>query len=103
MTFLHLLVLALGIVAAVALADVLSHRGIGPWPIGLGVLVLVPIAGWLYSSWLAALALGLAVGISAVLVVSWTRTFVRHRRLRREQARARREAREAQLGLTPPR
>lgn len=97
MTFLHLLVLALGVLTAIAAADVLGHRGVGPWPIGLIALALVPVAGWFYSPWLAAFSLGLALGASVVMIMSWTRTFVHRRHLRREQARDRELTRSRQL------
>lgn len=97
MTFLHLLVLALGLLAAIAGSDLLSHRGVGPWPIGLVALLLVPIAGWFYSPWIAALALGLALGTGILLVASWTRTFMTRRHARREQARRLTEAKARQL------
>ncbi|WP_193104868.1 hypothetical protein [Brachybacterium sp. FME24] len=97
MTFLHLLVLALGIPAALAAADLLGHRNIGPWPIGLVALALIPVAGWFYSPWIAAFALGLAVGAAGVIVTSWTRSFVHRRQTRREQARQREHSRSRQL------
>lgn len=97
MTFLHLLVLVLGVLAAVVVADVLGHRGLGPWPVGLIALALVPVAGWLYSPWLAAFSLGLALGAAVVTIASWTRTFVQRRHRRREQARERGLTRARQL------
>lgn len=97
MTFLHLLVLALGIVAALVLTDLLGHRGVGAWPVGLGALVLALGAGVLYSPWLAALSLGLAVGAAISLVHSWTRDLIRHRHARREQTRRAQEARRGRL------
>jgi membrane protein implicated in regulation of membrane protease activity len=96
-TFLHLLVLVLGVLTAVVVADVLGHRGLGPWPVGLVALALVPVAGWLYSPWLAAFSLGLALGAAVVTIASWTRTFVRRRHRRREQARERDLTRARQL------
>lgn len=84
-TWLHLLVLVLGAVAAVAASDLLGHRGIRPWPIGLVVLALVVAAGWFYSAWLAAAALGTGVGLLIVGGAGLVRTFVRHRRLRSER------------------
>lgn len=97
MTFLHLLVLVLGVLAAIVGADALGHRGRGPWPIALVALALVPVAGWLYSPWLAAFSLGLALGASVVMVASWTRIFVQRRHLRREQSRERELTRARQL------
>lgn len=97
MTFLHLLVLALGVVAALVLADLLGHRGIRPWPLGLAALALAVGAGILYSPWLAALSLGLALGAAVVTVASWTRTVIGRRHARREQARASQDARRKQL------
>ncbi len=97
MTFLHLLVLVLGVVAAIVVADVLGHRGLGPWPVGLIALALVPVAGWLYSPWLAAFSLGLALGAAVVMVASWTRMFVQRRHRRREQSRERELTRARQL------
>jgi membrane protein implicated in regulation of membrane protease activity len=96
-TFLHLLVLALGIVAALVVADLLGHRGVGPWPVGLAALALALGAGLLYSPWLAALSLGLALGAAVVIVASWTRTLVARRHARREQTRRAQDARRAQL------
>lgn len=97
MTFLHLLVLALGIVAAIALSDLLGHRGVGAWPIGLGALTLALGAGLLYSPWFAALSLGLALGAAISMMASWTRDIVRRRHARREQARRSQDARRNQL------
>ena len=97
MTFLHLLVLALGIVAALVLADLLGHRGVGPWPLGLAALVLAVGAGILYSPWLAAFSLGLALGAALVMVASFTRSLLDRRHARREQARRAQDARRAQL------
>ncbi|WP_422116812.1 hypothetical protein [Brachybacterium sp. UNK5269] len=100
MTFLHLLVLVLGVVAAIVGADVLGHRGLGPWPIALLALALIPVAGWLYSPWLAAGSLGLALGAAAAMVAAWTRTFAQRRRLRREQLRRRELTRARQFEQT---
>ncbi|MFC7463342.1 hypothetical protein [Brachybacterium sp. GCM10030252] len=100
MTFLHLLTLALGVLAAVAGADLLGRKSIGPWPIGLLALALVPVAGWLYSAWLAALTLGLALGAGVVMIASWTRTFVDRRRSRREMSRQQADARDRQLEVS---
>jgi len=96
-TFLHLLVLALGVVAAVVLADLLGHRGVGPWPIGLAALALAIGAGILYSPWLAAASLGLALGAAVVILASWTRSVIARRHARRHQARAAQDARRTQL------
>lgn len=98
MTFLHLLVLALGVLAAIAASDLLGHREVGPWPIGLLALALVPLAGWLYSPWIAALSLGLALGAGIVIVASWSRSFVQRRQSRKERARRSSNARAEQLG-----
>lgn len=103
MTFLHLLVLAVGALVAIVAADVLSHADIGPWPVGVVTILLIPLAGWLYSAWLLAFTVGAALGISIVLVGSWGRTFLRRRRTRREMARRRKAARAAQLGGDPHR
>lgn len=103
MTFLHLLVLALGVLAALVASDLLGHRGIGPWPVGLAALLLFPVAGWFYSPWLAALALGLGLGASAVITLSWTRTVMQRRHARRNQARDRADARSRQLEGQPTR
>jgi membrane protein implicated in regulation of membrane protease activity len=100
-TFLHLLALALGIVGAVAGSDVLGHRGIGPWPIGLLALLLVPVAGWLYSPWVAAIALGLALGTAVVRIASWRTAFRDRRQARRDQARHTADARSRQLDEAP--
>lgn len=97
MTFLHLLVLVLGAVAAIVLADVLGHRQMGPWPVGLIALVLAVLAGLSYSPWLAALSLGLGLGTGVVLVGSWTRSVLSRRHARREQARQSQSARQRQL------
>lgn len=97
MTFLHLLVLALGVVAAIVLSDLLGHQGVGAWPLGLGALVLALGAGLLYSPWLAALSLGLALGAGIAMVASWTRDILRRRHARREQARRSQDARRGQL------
>ncbi|MGO2608181.1 MAG: hypothetical protein ACTH8V_13775 [Brachybacterium tyrofermentans] len=101
MTFLHLLVLALGVAAAVIAADLLGHRDIGPWPVGLVALLMFPVAGWFYSPWLAALALGLGLGASAVITVSWARSVIQRRHERRTQARDRDRARTRQLEKHP--
>ncbi|APX34297.1 hypothetical protein BH708_18065 [Brachybacterium sp. P6-10-X1] len=98
MTFLHLLVLAMGVLVAVVAADLLSHADIGPWPVGVVTVLLIPLAGWLYSAWLLAFTVGAALGVSIVLVGSWRRTFLRRRHARREMGRRRRAARAAQLG-----
>lgn len=103
MTFLHLLVLALGVLTALVASDLLGHRGIGPWPVGLAALLLFPVAGWFYSPWLAALALGLGLGASAVITLSWTRTVMQRRHARRNQARDRADARSRQLEGQPTR
>ncbi|MFC0675261.1 hypothetical protein [Brachybacterium hainanense] len=92
MTFLHLLVLVVGVLAAVALADVLGHRGIGPWPAGLLVLPLVLLAGYLYSAWIAAFALGFALGAAIMLGAALVRSVRDHRRMRREERDRRRAA-----------
>lgn len=97
MTFLHLLTLALGVLGALAACDLLQRRGVGPWPVGLLALALVPLAGWFYSPWLAAAALGAAIGVGVRLAASGIRVFLGRRRVRREQARARQEARDRQL------
>ena len=99
MTFLHLLVLALGVAAAVIAADLLGHRDIGPWPVGLVALLMFPGAGGFYGPWLAALGLGL--GASAVITVSWARSVIQRRHARRTQARDRDRARTRQLEKHP--
>ena len=103
MTFLHLLVLAVGVLVAIVAADLLSHAGIGPWPVGVVTILLIPLAGWLYSAWLLAFTVGAALGTSIVLVGSWGRAFLRRRHTRREMARRRKAARAAQLGGGPRR
>lgn len=103
MTFLHLLVLAVGVLVALASADLLSHADVGPWPVGVVVLLLVPLSGWLYSAWLLAFTVGAALGISTVLAAVWGREFLRRRHARRETSRRRVEARSAQLGGHPHR
>lgn len=103
MTFLHLLVLAVGVLVALVAADLLSHADIGPWPVGVVTVLLIPLAGWLYSAWLLAFTVGAALGISTVLVGSWGREFLRRRHTRREMSRRRKDARSAQLGGVPDR
>ncbi|EWS82058.1 hypothetical protein [Brachybacterium phenoliresistens] len=93
MTFWHLILLVVGILAAIASADALRHRGIGVWPVGILALALVFLAGWTYSAWLSALSLGAAAGVGIVLVA----TMVRGISLRRRDRRAARAAQDEAL------
>lgn len=97
MTAIHVLVLVAGAVAAIILADLLGHRGIGPWPVGLLGLALVPVAGWFYSPWIAALALGLALGAGIMLVGARIREILRERRVVREAKNAQKSSTESML------
>lgn len=90
MTFVHLGLLALGIVAAVAAGDLLGHRGIGRWPVALAALSLVVIGGWTYSAPVSAFALGAAIGVAVGFGAEQVRSFTRTRRRYREATAARR-------------
>lgn len=101
MTLAHLILLVLGVVAAIVAADLLGHAGIGAWPIGLLVVALVGVTGWFYSGNLAAITLGLALGFCIVSGRDLVRSARRRRALR---AGARREAddlRNRKLGGQP--
>ncbi|WP_152351670.1 hypothetical protein [Brachybacterium subflavum] len=97
MTAIHVLVLVAGIVAAIVVSDLLGHRGIGAWPVGLLALVLVPVAGYFFSAWVAALSLGLAFGAGIMLLGTRVRSLMRERRLVREAREARKSATESML------
>jgi hypothetical protein len=102
MTVLHTLVLVVGLVGAIALTDVLGHRGIGPWPVGLVALALVPVAGLTVNPWLAALSLGMAVGTALVMASTRVRE-IAHERQAKKQAREHQQAmRDRQLERTDP-
>jgi len=91
-TFWHLILLVVGVLAAIASADALRHRGIGAWPVGILALALVLVAGWSYSAWLAALSLGVAAGVGIVLVATMVRGISLRRRERRTARTAQDEA-----------
>ncbi|TGD11396.1 hypothetical protein EB836_09065 [Brevibacterium sp. S111] len=79
-------IVAIGAVAAVAVSDVLEHRNLPTWPVGLIAVAGFIFAGLTYSSWLAAGALGIGCG---ALIVS-ARGFVQmvmERRSRRTDSR----------------
>lgn len=97
MTFQHLIVLALGVVLCVVMADLLRHRDRGTWPIGVLVLALVLLTGWTYSAWLAALTLGLGLGYGVVAGLDLVRSVMRGRRERRESKRLREQERARQM------
>lgn len=97
MAFLHLIVLALGVVLCVVAADLLRHRGIGTWPIGVIVLALILVTGWTYSAWLAALTLGLGLGYGVVAGLDLVRSVMRGRRERSESKRLREQERARQM------
>jgi uncharacterized protein (DUF58 family) len=97
MTAVHILVLLGGVIAAIILSDLLGHRGIGAWPVGLLALALIPVAGWFYSAWLAALALGAALGACIMLMGSRVRAMLRERRARREAREARQSTTDTML------
>lgn len=99
MSILHLLVLALGVVAAVVAADLLRHRDIGSWPVGILVVVLIPITGWTYSAWLASLTLGLGIGFAGMAGIDLVRSVGRGRSLRTQARRSREWERERQMEL----
>ncbi|PWH07687.1 hypothetical protein DEO23_03435 [Brachybacterium endophyticum] len=80
MTAVHVLVLVAGLVVAIVLSDLLGHRGIGAWPVGLLALILVPVAGYFYSPWIAALALGVGLGAVSMLLVPIVRSLLDGRR-----------------------
>ncbi|WP_152348143.1 hypothetical protein [Brevibacterium sp. CFH 10365] len=63
----HIVIVVAGAVVAVALADVMEHRNLPTWPVGLIALSGFIIAGITYSSWIAASALGIGCG---ALIVS---------------------------------
>jgi len=90
-TFVHLGLLLLGIVAAVAASDLLGHRGLGRWPVAIGALVLVLAGGYTYSAPVSAFALGTAIGVAVMFGAERVRTFSRTRRRYREATAARRE------------
>lgn len=89
MTFLHLILLILGVVGSIVLADVLGHAGIDTWPIGLLILVLIVVTGWTYSGSLASVTIGLAIGFCLVAGASLVRSISTGRRLRKEDRSAR--------------
>ncbi|UQN29667.1 hypothetical protein [Brachybacterium kimchii] len=97
MTAVHVLVLVAGVVAAIVLSDLLGHRGIGAWPVGLLALALVPVAGYFYSPWIAALSLGLAFGAGIMLLGTRIRSLMRERRIVRDAREARKSATESML------
>lgn len=90
MTILHWIVLALCAAAAIVASDMLGHRGIRPWPVGLATIAVVLLAGVFYSAWLAAAGLGLGTGLLAVAIGALAKTFMKHRARRSaERGRAR--------------
>lgn len=91
MTFLHLALVALGVLAAVAASDLLGHRGIGRWPVVVAALALVIAGGWSYSASLSAFALGTAIGACLLFGVERARDLLRTRQTYREATRARSE------------
>lgn len=91
MTFLHLALVVVGVLAALAASDLLHHRGIGRWPVGLASIALVLAGGFAYSASVSALALGSAIGCCALFGVDRVRELARTRRAYLETARERRE------------
>ncbi|WP_105566579.1 hypothetical protein [Microbacterium halophytorum] len=85
MTILHWIVLALCAAAAIVASDMLGHRGVRPWPVGLLTIALVVLAGVFYSPWLAAAGLGFGTGLLILAVGSLARTFLKHRSRRRSE------------------
>lgn len=97
MIFLHLGLLALGIIAGMAGCDLLHHRGIGTWPMTLVVMALVVATGLTTSAELAAFSLGTGIGVVALFLIGSVRQV---RRVRRgdvkRQERGSREDREVE-------
>jgi ABC-type transport system involved in cytochrome bd biosynthesis fused ATPase/permease subunit len=102
MTVLHILVLVAGLVGAIALTDVLGHRDIGPWPVGILALALIPVAGLTYSPWLAALSLGVATGTAIMMVGSRIREITHERQIKKEARERRQATRDRQLERIDP-
>lgn len=91
MIFVHLALLVLGAVLAVAAIDVLGHRGIGSWPAGLAAGALVVVGALLYSAEVSAFALGAAIGVAGAFGVGRALDFRDTRRRYRAASRARAE------------
>lgn len=102
MTFLHLLVLLIGVAVTVVAADLLRHANIGTWPIGIVILLLILATAWTANAWLASLTLGLALGFGVIAGLDLVRSVTRGRRERAEARRLREDERSRQLEKPKP-
>jgi hypothetical protein len=96
-TVLHVLVLVIGVILAIAASDLLGHRGIGAWPVGLLALALALLSGLLYNPWLAAGSLGMAAGAGSMMLAVRIREISKERRIVREAHERQNAQRDRQL------
>jgi MFS family permease len=84
-------IVVVGAVAAVAVSDVLGHRGLPTWPVGLIALAVFIVAGLTYSAWLAAAALGIGCGALIVSARVFVQTVFERRRRQSDSRRIQEE------------
>ena len=78
--WMYVVIMVVGAVAAVAVSDVLGHRSLPTWPVGLIALMGFVLAGLTYSAWLAAFALGIGCGALIVSARGFTQLLIQRRR-----------------------
>ncbi|MGQ4509911.1 hypothetical protein ACUH9X_04145 [Dermabacteraceae bacterium P13147] len=93
------LLLASGVVAAIAGHDLLRHRDLPQWPLPTVVLLLIPLSGYLYSANLLSFTLGASIGTCSVTLTLWGRDFARNRRRLEEIKKQQDERRRKQLDI----
>lgn len=95
MTLLQAVLLVAGAIAALVGNDMLGHRGVGRWPLGLVVIALIVASGAFISAELLAFTLGAAVVTGGASLREWagelsaTRREYRQRKEAEEQRRRR--------------
>lgn len=96
-TFLHAVLLGSGLLLGLAASDILTHRNIGSWPLGLAIIGLIVVTAVLRSGELMALTLGSGVAFCGVVLFRWSQELSEARRIQREHRETMRKRRHRQL------
>lgn len=81
MSLLQAIALVLGFGLGAVACDLLHGRGSSAWPVGVGVLALAALGGWLYEVHIVAVSLGAGVAWLLVGGVNKFNELVERRRL----------------------